>query len=56
MRHNFYENTYKLKANAFNTAMVDGNFPASAAYIDVSNFTHFAFLIDAGTLGTNLPG
>ncbi len=54
MRHNFYENTYKLKANAFNTAMVDGNFPASAAYIDVSNFTHFAFLIDAGTLDSAL--
>ena len=54
MRNNFYENVYKLKANAFNTAIVDGNFPASTAYIDVSEFTHFAFVVDAGTLNSAL--
>ena len=54
MRNNFYENVYKLKANAFNTAVVDGNFPASVSYIDVSGFTHFAFVVDAGTLNSAL--
>lgn len=54
MRNNVYENLYVEKCNAFNTALVDGDFPASGSYIDVSNFTHFAFLVAAGTLDSEL--
>jgi hypothetical protein len=54
MRNNQYENVYTLKCNNFNTAAVDGNFPASTAYIDTSEFTHFCFKIFAGTLDSAL--
>jgi len=54
MRNNIYENLYVEKVNSFNTALVDGDFPASGSYIDVSSFTHFAFLVAAGTLNSEL--
>ena len=54
MRFNFDDAVYVNKANNFNTAIVDGRFPASTAFIDVSNFTHFAFLVFAGTLNSAL--
>jgi hypothetical protein len=54
MRNNQYENVYTEKCNEFVTAIAAGNFPASTAYIDVSNFTHFCFKIFAGTLDTAL--
>ena len=54
MRNNLYENVYVQKANNFNTAIADGDFPASGSYIDVSDFTHFAFLILVGTLDSAL--
>jgi hypothetical protein len=50
----FINNHYVLKANNFNTAIVDGNFPASTAYIDVSEFERFVFLVHAGTLNSAL--
>ena len=54
MRNNLYEACYIEKCNNFNTAIADGDFPASGSYIDVSDFTHFAFLILVGTLDSAL--
>jgi hypothetical protein len=54
MRFNLDDAIYINPANNFNTAIVDGKFPASASFIDVSEFTHFAFLIRAGTLDSAL--
>lgn len=54
MRLNVYENMYLLSANNLTTAIADGNFPASVSYIDVMNFTHFAFIITAGALDSAL--
>ncbi len=50
----FSEDVYVQPINNFNTAIVDGNFPASAAYIDVSQFERFAFLVRPGTLDSAL--
>ena len=50
----FSEELYLAPANNFNTAIVDGNFPASVSYIDVAQFEKFAFLIRAGTLDSAL--
>jgi hypothetical protein len=50
----FSEDVYVQPANNFNTAIVDGNFPASASYIDVSQFERFAFLVKVGTLTSAL--
>lgn len=50
----FDDSVYVQKVNAFNTAIVDGNFPASGSYIDVSAFERFVFLIAAGTLDSAL--
>jgi len=53
MRNNLYENCYINCVNDFNTGLVDTTrYPASASFIDVGLFTHFAFLIHAGTLDT----
>jgi len=50
----FSEEVYVQPANNFNTAIVDGNFPASTGYIDVSQFERFAFLVRVGTLTSEL--
>jgi len=54
MRGTFSENVYAQICNSFNTAIADGDFPASGSYIDVSGYTHFAFLVAAGTLTSEL--
>lgn len=50
----FGEEVYVLTCNAFNTAIVDGKFPASGSFIDVSQYERFAFVIKAGTLTSAL--
>lgn len=50
----FSEELYLAPANNFNTAISDGNFPASASYIDVAQFEKFVFQIRAGTLDSAL--
>lgn len=54
MTRNFYPNNYVQGCNNFGTAIVDGNFPASASYIDVSGFYTFCFLVRAGALDSAL--
>lgn len=49
-----HEDVYLQPANNFNTAIVDGNFPASASYIDVAQFDRFVFAVRAGTLDSAL--
>ena len=50
----FSEQVYVNPANNFNTAITDGNFPASASYIDVAQFEKFVFAIRPGTLDSAL--
>jgi hypothetical protein len=51
----WYKNFYTLKCNNFNTAIAATTYyPASASFIDVSNFERFVFLIEMGTLDTAL--
>lgn len=50
----FSEDIYVQPVNNFNTAIADGNFPASGSYIDVSDFERFVFAIRAGTLDSAL--
>ena len=50
----FFEQIHVERCNNFNTAIVDGEFPASAAYINVSDFNRFVFLVRAGTLNSAL--
>lgn len=50
----FSEDVYVQPANNFNTAITDGNFPASGSYIDVAQFDRFVFAIRAGTLDSAL--
>lgn len=50
----FLEQVYIEKCNNFNTAIVDGKFPASASFINVSDYERFVFLIHAGTLNSAL--
>lgn len=54
MRGTISENLYIQGCNDFMTAIADGDFPASASYIDVSGYTHFAFMVNAGTLDSEL--
>lgn len=54
MRNLISEALYLLGCNAFSTAIADGNFPASTAYIDVSNYEEFAFVVKAGSLNSAL--
>ena len=54
LNSNFKDAVYVEKCNAFNTGLVDGDFPASASYIDVSRFARFAFLVFVGTLNSAL--
>lgn len=48
------EDIYFQTCNNFNTALVDGDFPASGSFIDVSDFEKFAFVVRAGTLDSEL--
>jgi hypothetical protein len=54
MRNLINEAMYFLGCNHFSTAIVDGKFPASASFIDVSNFDEFAFIVKAGSLNSAL--
>lgn len=54
MRFNLDDAVYINPCNNFNTAIADGVFPASGSFIDVSEFTHFAFLVKVGTLDSAL--
>ena len=54
MIYTFGEQVQIVAANNFNTAIVDGKFPASTAFRDVSDMERFAFLIKAGTLDSAL--
>ena len=55
LNSNFKDAVYVEKCNAFLTAIGDGTlYPASAAFIDVTRFSRFVFLILAGTLDTAL--
>jgi hypothetical protein len=48
MRTNWHDNIYTQLVNMPDDALVDQNYPVSGSYIDVSEFTHFAFLIALG--------
>lgn len=54
MRLNWAQNVYTQKVNDFGTAITVAKYPVSGSFIDVTNFTHFAFLIFAGTLDSAL--
>jgi len=54
MRFTMSENVYMEGCNEFMTAITDGDFPSSGSFIDVSDYTHFAFLVHAGTLDSEL--
>lgn len=43
-----YEDVYVYSCNMGDVAIIDGEFPASGSYIDVSDFERFAFVISAG--------
>lgn len=49
---NWYENVYTQVLEAGVTALSDANYPASASYIDVSEFERFVFLIALDTVAT----
>ena len=49
-RENSYINTYRNSVNAFGTAIVDGNFPATTLFEDTTEYVHFRFYIKAGVL------
>lgn len=49
-RENSYVNTYRSSVNAFGTAIVDGNFPATTLFEDTTEYVHFRFYIKAGVL------
>lgn len=50
----FSEQVYVKACNTPSTAIVDGDFPASGSYIDVSDYERFAFLVVAGGSNTAL--
>jgi hypothetical protein len=50
----FSEDVYVLGCNTHTTAIVDGKFPASGSFIDVSDFERFVFVVDAGSLDSAL--
>lgn len=50
----FSEQVYVKACNTPSTAIVDGKFPASGSFIDVSDYERFAFLIIAGGSDTAL--
>lgn len=54
MIRSIHEDIYLQPVNNFNTAIVDGNFPASGGYIDVSELERFAFVVRVGSLNSEL--
>lgn len=54
MIRSLYEDVYLQPVNNFGTAIVNGNFPASGSYIDVSQYERFAFAVRAGALTSEL--
>jgi hypothetical protein len=50
----FVEQVRVQGCNAFSTALADGKFPASASFINVSDFERFAFVVKAGALNSAL--
>lgn len=48
----FSEQVYVKAVNTPSTAIVDGKFPASGSFIDVSDYERFAFVIVAGGSNT----
>jgi hypothetical protein len=54
MRNNIADKLALMPCNNFNTAIVDGEFPASGSFIEVGEYQHVAFLIRAGTLDSAL--
>lgn len=50
---NLFEDLYWKLLNT-EDAIADGNYPVSTAYIDVSGFERFGFLIAAGALDTQM--
>jgi hypothetical protein len=52
--HEFVENTFLGALNDFNTARVDGKFPASGSFISAQPYPWFVFLIKVGTLNSAL--
>jgi hypothetical protein len=53
MRNNWRNSIYTLQLNV-EDALVEQNYPASGSYIDVTEFTHFGFLIQVGALDSAL--
>ena len=53
MRNNWYENVYTLLLNA-EDGLVAQYYPLSGSFIDVTEYTHFAFLIGLGALDSAL--
>lgn len=49
-----FEQVYFSPCNNFNTAIVDGSFPASGSFIEVGKYDRFVFEIRAGTLDSAL--
>lgn len=54
MLKTFCEEVFVQGCNSFSTAIADGDFPASASYIDVSDFERFVFVLKAGALDSAL--
>lgn len=51
---NLHDEMYVQKVNNFNTALADGEFPASGSYIDAGKFDYAGFLILLGTLDSTI--
>jgi hypothetical protein len=52
--HELARNTKLQTLNNFNTAIVDGKFPASGSFLSAEPFTWWTFLVRAGTLDSEL--
>ena len=52
--HEFVQNTFLGTINNFNTAIVDGKFPASGSFIAAQPYSWITFLIRVGTLNSAL--
>lgn len=50
MRRNVFENRLLANLNDFNTAIVDGKFPVSGSFLDLTDAQRVIFFIKAGTL------
>jgi hypothetical protein len=54
MKFELRDDMYMQTLNNFNTAIVDGKFPASGSFIPVGNYNSFAFCVRVGTLDSEL--